>query len=72
MKKKKLNGFKLNVMTFKAYEQFKLRHISYFLFILKPILKMTKETNKGDIGNICPRVANHASKRVVKAEVNLN
>ena len=33
---------------------------------------MAKETNKGDDENICARVTKHSSKKVAKAEVNLN
>ena len=33
---------------------------------------MAKETNKGDVESICAKVTKHASKKVAKAEVNLN
>ena len=33
---------------------------------------MAKETNKRDVDIICARVTKHVSKKVAKAEVNLN
>ena len=33
---------------------------------------MAKERNKGDVENMCAKVTKHASKKVAKAEVNLN
>ena len=43
-----------------------------FSFILEAVLKMTKEVNKGGVESICARVTKHASKKVAKAEINLN
>ena len=33
---------------------------------------MAKEANKGDVESMCVKVTKHASKKVAKAEVNLN
>ena len=33
---------------------------------------MAKETNKGNVESICAKVTKHASKKVAKAETNLN
>ena len=33
---------------------------------------MAKEANKGDVESMCAKVTKHASKKVVKAEVNLS
>ena len=39
---------------------------------LETVLKMAKEINKRDVKSICARVIKHASKKVEKAEANLN
>ena len=36
------------------------------------VLKMTKETNAGDVETICVRVTKPASKKVANTEVDLN
>ena len=41
-------------------------------FTLETLLKISKETNKVDVKGICSRVIKHASKKVAKAEINLN
>ena len=51
-------------------QNFLLKHP--FSFTLETILKMAKETNKGDVESICAKVTKDASKKVAKAEVNLN
>ena len=43
-----------------------------FSFTLETVLKMVKETSKGDVESICTKVTKHASKKVVKAEANPN
>ena len=43
-----------------------------FFFTLETVLKMTKETNKGNVESICARVIKPASKKVANAEVDLN
>ena len=43
-----------------------------FSFTLEIALKITKETNKGDVESICAKVTKHASKKVAKAEADLN
>ena len=43
-----------------------------FSFTLEIVLKMEKETNYGEQKSICAKVTKHASKKVAKAEVNLN
>ena len=42
-----------------------------FFFNSEAILKMAKETNKGDVENICTRVTKPASRKVGNAEVDL-
>ena len=49
-----------------------LTKTSFIPFALESVLKMAKETNKGDLESICTRVTKHASKMVAKAYVNLN
>ena len=51
-------------------QNFLLRHP--FSFSLDTFLKMAKETNKEDVESTCAKVTKHASKKVVKAETNLN
>ena len=41
-------------------------------FTVETVLKIAKETNKGDIESICGRVTKPVSKNVVNAEVYLN
>ena len=43
-----------------------------FSFTLETVLKMAKETNKGDVESICAKVTKHAAKKTEKAEANLN
>ena len=49
-----------------------LTKTSFFFFTLETALKMAKETNKGNVESICAKVTKHASKKVAKAETNLN
>ena len=49
---------------------FKKKHS--FFFTSEAVLKMAKETNKGDVESICRRVTKPASKKVANAEVDLN
>ena len=43
-----------------------------FSFTLETVLKMAKETNKGDLESMYAKVIKHAQRKVAKAEVNLN
>ena len=43
-----------------------------FSFTLETVLKMAKDTNKGDAESICAKVTKLASKNVAKAEANPN
>ena len=52
------------------FQNYLSKHI--FSFTSEIVLKMAKEINKGDVESICAKVTKHASKKVAKAEVNLN
>ena len=52
------------------FQKFLLEHP--FSFMSETVLKIANETNQGDVKSICARVTKHASKKVAKAEVNLN
>ena len=51
-------------------KNFLLKHL--FWIILETVLKIAKETNKGDVECICAKKTKHASKKVAKPEANLN
>ena len=38
-------------------------------FTLEPVLKIVRETNKGDVKNISARVTKHASKKLTKVKL---
>ena len=60
---------------FAGWEDFKIAELLLkypFFFTLETVLKMAKETNKGDVESICARVTKPASKKVANAEVDLN
>ena len=80
--KKKDNSFENNVIilsytknvNFLFKRILKLQNIlpkHPFFFTLETVLKMAKETSKGDVENIFPKVTKHI-KKVVKAEFDLN
>ena len=51
-------------------QNFLLKHD--FSFTLETVLKMVKETKKGEVESIFTKVTKHASKKVAKAEANLS
>ena len=75
VKEKKLKAWKLLQSFFKRIRNVKLQNFlpkHPFSFTLETVLKMAEEINKRDVESICARVTKHASKKVAKAEVNLN
>ena len=84
---KEINSFEITVIVFKAYKKskspiqkgFSKRRtsnqnmlFSADLFLFFGDRPKNGEGNKGDIEGICGRVTKHTSKKMVKAEVNLN
>ena len=80
---KKINSFEIHVIILRYIKNvdlpfkkdFKFAELltkHSFSFTLETVLKMAKETNKGDVERMCARVTKHASKKAAKAEVNLN
>ena len=82
VRKKKNNSFKIHViilryirnvnLLFKKDFKFAELPTKTFSFSLETVLKVAKETNKGDVTSICAKVTKRASEKVAKAEANLN
>ena len=80
---KKNNNFEIHVIilrykkniNFPFKKDFKFAELftkTSFFFTLDAVLKMAKETDKIDVESTCARVTKHGSKKVAKAEVNVN
>ena len=79
----KSNSFEINVIVLSYIRNvnlplkndFKFAELltktSFFLFI-RDCQKMTKKTNQADVESIYAKVTKHVSKKVAKAEANLN
>ena len=73
--KDKNNSFKIHAIILKYKKNVNLSFKTSYqniLFPLETILKMAQERYKGNVESMCAKVTKHASKKVVKAEVNLN
>ena len=81
--REKNNSFEIHVIilrhirnvNFPFKKDFKFAELftkTSFFFTLETVLKMAKETNKRDVESICAKLTKHASKKVAKAEANLN
>ena len=62
----------VNLLFKKDFKVVEVLTKTSFFFTLETVLKMAKETNKGDFGSTCAKAAKHTSKKVAKAEVDLN
>ena len=69
--REKNNSFEIHVIILRYIRNVNLPFKKDFRN-LETVLKMAKETNKRDVESICAKVTKHASKKVAKAEANLN
>ena len=80
--RKKNNSFKIHVIILRYIRNVNLPFKKDFkfaellnktcFFLYFRLLKLAKEVNKGDVESICAKVTKHGSKKVAKAEANLN
>ena len=73
--RKKINIFEITAIIFKVCKKCKGTELLTkhpFSFTLDTVVKMAKETNKGDVKSIRARLTKHAPKKMAKAEVSLD
>ena len=62
----------VNLSYSKRILKFQNFYQNILFFTVETVLKIEKETSKGDVESICARVTKRASKNVANAEVYLN